>query len=357
MRSEPLMVSDSDRRILESRIRAQTLPRRDWQRTMIVLMAAKGHSNREIGDTVVMNVNDVAKWRKRYAAKGLDGLADLARSGRPPIYGPHERLRLVKTITEVPPAPKSRWTMSDVARYHADDIGISASQVWRICSTLELKPWQVRSWMTSHDRDFWAKAADICDLYLNPPEGTTVFGVDEKTGMQARSRKNPTRPAQPGGLPARQEFEYVRHGTAVLFAAVEVHAGEVTHWVTDSTRAENFIHFLNRLDALTPAHHEMHCVCDNLSAHGTPDVEAWLDAHPRVFLHRTPTHASWLNQAELVFSIFGRGLLTHGEFESTPALAMAIDDYFTDYNQRAQPFNWRYAGRPRHDESTLTDAA
>lgn len=351
MRSEPLMVPDVDRRVLESRVRAQALARRDWQRAMIVLLAADGVTNQEIGDTVAMNVNDVAKWRKRYADEGLDGLADLERSGRPPAYGPHDRLRLVKTLTEVPPAPKSRWTMADVARHHDTDIGISASQVWRICISLELKPWQVRSWMTSHDREFWAKAADVCDLYLNPPENAAVYGVDEKTGMQAKSRKNPTRPARPG-IPTRQEFEYVRNGTRVLFAAVNVRDGEVTHWVTDSTRAENFIFFLNQLDAITPAHEEMHCVIDNLSAHGTAEVEAWLDAHPRVFLHRTPTHASWLNQAELVFSILGRGLLANGEFESTAALAMAIDDYFADYNQHAKPFNWRYAAEPPNQTET-----
>ena len=119
-------------------------------------------------------------------------------------------------------------------------VAISASQVWRICRALDLKPWQVESWMTSHDPDFWAKAGDVCGLYLNPPENAVVWSVDEKSGMQATSRINPTKPAVPG-IPARREFEYRRHGTAVLFAGLDVHDGTVAGWVTDSTRSDNFV--------------------------------------------------------------------------------------------------------------------
>lgn len=205
--------------------------------------------------------------------------------------------------------------------------------------------------MTSHDPDFWVKAADVCGLYIDPPVNAVVWSVDEKTGVQARSRVNPTRPAQPrtpqrAGRRTRREFEYRRHGTAVLYAGLDVHDGQITGWVTDSTRADNFIAFLTDLVAATPAGLELHCIVDNLSAHGTAAVTEFLDRHQHVFLHRTPTHASWLNQVELFFSIMQRRLLRHGEFESVDDLATKVITFINDYNKRAKPFRWTYDGRP-----------
>jgi len=206
---------------------------------------------------------------------------------------------------------------------------------------MKIKPWQVRSWMTSHDPDFDTKAVDVCGLYLDPGENWAVFSIDEKTGMQAKSRINPTRPADID-RPARQEFEYKRHGTKALFAAFECATGEVIARPTDSTRSVNFVSFLAELDSQVPTHLELHCIVDNLAAHGTPGVEAFLDTHHRVFLHRTPTHASWLNQIEMWFSILTRQLLHTAEFADTNDLAGAIIDYVDDYNTRANPFKWTW---------------
>ncbi len=345
MRLPPLDVSPEDRVVLERRARSKTASQRDVTRARIILLAADGEPNTAIGVAVGIHHNNVAVWRKRYEAEGLGGLNDCPRPGRPVTYGHDDRLRIVKTICDTPPEPASRWTMDAVSQALADEVGISASQVWRICRGLDLKPWQVRSWMTSHDPDFWAKAADVCGLYLSPPENAVVYSIDEKSGIQARSRKNPTKPAIPGA-PARQEFEYVRHGTAVLFAALEVHDGSVDGWVADSTRADNFIAFLGDLITRTPKGLELHCIVDNLSAHSTNDVEAFLDEHHNVFLHNTPTHASWLNQVELFLSIVSRRLLKHGEFTSVDDLADRLIAFIDDYNRSARPFRWTYDGRP-----------
>jgi transposase len=345
VRLPPLVVSDTDQAELRRRVRSHTTPQRDVIRARIVLLAAQGHTNRAIAELVGLHHNQVGIWRQRYAAAGLAGLAEPKRPGRPLVYGHDERLVILKTITETPPAPASRWTMAAVARRLEDEVGISASQVWRICRALDLKPWQVRSWMTSHDPDFLAKAADVCGLYLDPPEGAVVFSVDEKTGIQATSRVNPTTPAAPG-RPTRQEFEYRRHGTAVLFAALDVHHGEVIPRISDSSRSANFVSFLADLDAAVPADRAVHVIADNLSTHKTPAVREFLAAHPRISLHHTPTHASWLNQVELFFSILTRGLLRHGEFNSVEDLATRILAFINDYNQRAKPFRWTYDGRP-----------
>jgi transposase len=346
MRLAPLKLRRGDRSHLEAVVRSGTVEARAAQRARLVLLAADGWSNRDIGDTIGMHYNQVGLWRKRYAEFGLAGLDDSERPGRPPVYGHDDVLLLVKLVTETPPDGATRWTMEALAEAMAQSgVPISASQAWRICKALDLKPWQVESWMTSHDPDFWAKASDVCGLYLDPPENAVVWSVDEKSGMQAKSRVNPTKPAVPG-TPVRREFEYKRHGTAVLFAALDVHDGGVAGWVTDSTRSENFVDFLADLVRQTPTGLDLHCIADNLSAHKTDKVTEFLTANPHVHLHYTPTHASWLNQVELFFSILERRLLRRGEFSSTDELADRIIAFIKDYNRRAAPFRWTYDGRP-----------
>jgi transposase len=327
-------------------MRAGTVEARMAKRARIVLLAADGVSNRDIAALVDLHYNQVGLWRSRYAEFGLAGLDDEERTGRPCVYDHDDVLLLVKTVTEPPPEGATRWTMDALSAAMADHgVPISASQAWRICKALDLKPWQVESWMTSHDPDFWAKAGDVCGLYLNPPANAVVWSVDEKSGMQAKSRVNPTRPAVPG-IPARREFEYRRHGTAVLFAGLKVHEGTVAGWVTDSTRSDNFVDFLADLVSQTPAGLDLHCIADNLSAHKTDKVTDFLADNPHVHLHYTPTHASWLNQVELFFSILERRLLRRGEFDSVDDLAQRIIAFIKDYNRRAAPFRWTYDGRP-----------
>lgn len=346
MRLAPLELGDGDREVLEGWARSGIVEARVAKRARIVLMAAAGRSNRDIGVVVDLHYNQVGIWRQRYQAFGLGGLGDEERSGRPVVYGHDDVLLLVKLVTSVPPDAATRWTMEALAQaMAAHGVPISASQVWRICDGLDLKPWQTESWMTSHDPDFWAKAADVCGLYLSPPDNAIVWSVDEKSGMQAKSRVNPTRPAVPG-IRARREFEYRRHGTAVLFAGLNVHEGTVAGWVTDSTRSENFVEFLADLVAQTPKGLDLHCICDNLATHKTEKVQTFLSKNPHVHLHFTPTHASWLNQVELFFSILERRVLRNGEFASVDNLADRVIAFIKDYNRRAAPFRWTYDGRP-----------
>jgi transposase len=226
-------------------------------------------------------------------------------------------------------------------------MGISASQIGRILADLDIKPHRVRSWITRpDDPGFWERAADICGLYLVPPTNALVLSVDEKTGIGARSRTRPTQPVAPG-RPARQEHEYVRHGTAILLAALDVHGGGIFQ-ATDLDRntAANFIGFLDELDAKVPAALEVHLVLDNGSSHIARDTRWWFVAHPRFHAHYTPSHASWLNQVELFFSILARRLLKRGEFRSVEDLVAKVMAFIADYNRTAAPFRWTYDGRP-----------
>ena len=346
MRLPPLKLRRGDRAELETRVRSNTIEARAAKRARVILLMADGESNRTIGELVDLHYNQVGIWRKRYEEFGLAGLEDEERPGRPVVYDHDDVLLLVKLVTEEPPEGATRWTMEALAdAMAAHGVAISASQAWRICKSLDLKPWQVESWMTSHDPDFWAKAADVCGLYLNPPHNAVVWSVDEKSGLQAKSRINPTKPAVPGKR-ERREFEYKRHGTAVLFAALDVHDGGIAGWVTDSTRSENFVDFLADLVRATPKGLDLHCIADNLSAHKTGGVATFLEQNPHVHIHYTPTHASWLNQVELFFSILERRLLRRGEFASVEELADRIIAFIKDYNRRAAPFRWTYDGRP-----------
>src|SRR6202011_3313900 len=217
MRLPPLKLRRGDRSVLESWMRAGTVEARLAKRARIVLLAADGVSHRDIGTLVDLHYNQVGLWRARYGEFGLAGLDDLERSGRPPVYDHDDVLLLVKLVTEPPPNEATRWTMEALAEaMAAHGVPISASQCWRICDALDLKPWQVESWMTSHDPDFWERAGDVCGLYLNPPQHAVVWWVDEKSQIQAKSRIAPTKPPIPGAA-RRRDYGYVRHGTAVLF--------------------------------------------------------------------------------------------------------------------------------------------
>jgi transposase len=273
-------------------------------------------------------------------------LEDRQRPGRPPVYGHDQRLRILATVTQEPPDPASHWSHRQLAQA-LSDIGISASQIGRILADLDIKPHRVRSWITRpQDPGFWERTVDICGLYLVPPTGALVLSVDEKTGMPARSRTRPTsRPAP--GRPSRPEHEEVRHATATLLAALDVHGGGIVQ-ATDLDRntAANFISFLDELDAKVPAGLDVHLVLDNGSSHIARDTRWWFVAHPRFHAHYTPTHASWLNQVELFFSILARRLLKRGEFRSVEDLVAKVMAFIADYNRTARPFRWTYDSRP-----------
>jgi transposase len=342
----PLSITDAERVELQRRVRAHTTPQRAAKRARIALLAADGLPNRQIAPLVGMNQHTVAQWRRRFETERLAGLTDRKRPGRPLVYDHDQRLRIVATVTQQPPDPASHWSHSQLAQELAD-MGISASQIGRILADLDIKPHRVRSWITRpDDPGFWERAADIRGLYLIPPTGALVLSVDEKTGIGARSRTRPTtRPAP--GRPSRQEHEYARHGTATLLAALDVHRGGILQ-ATDLDRntAANFISFLEELDAKVPADLEVHLVLDNGASHIANATRWWFSNHKRFHPHSTPTHASWLNQVELFFSILARRLLKRGEFRSVEDLVAKVMAFIADDNRTATPFRWTYDGRP-----------
>ena len=289
-----------------------------------------------------LHYNQVGVWRKRYAAYGLVGLDDSERSGRPCVYDHDDVLLLVKAVTEPPPDQATRWSMEALSRVMSDHgVPISVSQCWRICRGLDLKAWQVRSWMTSYDPDFWVKAADVCALYLDLPTSAVVFSVDEKTGAgQGPRQPHPAGLARPGRAPG------VRVRAPRPRRLMPPRAHPATCSDSSPTPPTASTQHLLGTNHGTPAELDPDVIVDNLSAHTTEKTAILLEHNPRVHLHFTPTHASWLNQVELFFSILERRLLRRGEFGSVDDLARRVIAFINDYNRRAAPFRWTYDGRP-----------
>lgn len=330
-----------ERAALEEIVRSPTSEQRMVTRARVVLLAAQGKPNRQIAPEVGLSEQKVGQWRRRFAERRLEGLADLARPGAPTTYDHDRRVEVFKTACSPAPEGETHWTVRSLA----ERVGIGKSQTHAILSEADLKPHQVRSWLTSLDPDFDTKQADVCGLYLTPPENAIVVSLDEKTGVQA---KEPIREelAPAPGKPARREFEYRRHGVQALLAALLVHTGEVIGEVYDRNSRVEFIDFLDRLEAEIPAGKQVHAILDNLQVHKTAEVRAWLETHPRWTFHFTPTHASWLNQVELFFSILTRRLLRRGSFKSKADLKGQLLAFIARYNPTAKPFAWTYQGKP-----------
>lgn len=341
--SEDVVVLGMRRRMrLEALVRRQTTPQRLVMRARIVLAAWRGDANAKIAGELGCSVDTVRRWRRRFCREGMPGLCDRPRPGRPPIYGLDAQLLLVATVTQTPPQADAQWTHRLLADHLREPLGISASQVGRILKALDLKPHRVRGWLNRPaDPQFQAKAQAVCALYLDPPTDTVLLSVDEKTSMQAKSRKHPTRPLRVG-RPERREFEYVRHGTVSLLAAMHVTDGTVIPKIIARNNSDAFIEFLTDLDQRVDPAKKIHLIADNGSSHVSKQTRAWLASHPRFTVTYTPKHASWLNMIELFFSILARRLLRRGEFGSRQDLADKLLTFIKVYNRTAKPFRWTY---------------
>ncbi len=344
----PVALDEETRGVLQRIASSAKAQVRQVLRARIVLVAADGAGNAAIARHLAVSVNTVRKWRGRFAERGLDGLKDAGRSGRPRRYDDLVRVAVVAAATSTPPGPAATWTHAAIAAQVAGTVfaPISASQVGRVLAGLDLKPHKVTGWLTRRDTpDFWDRVRDICALYRTPPKGTIVLSIDEKTAIQARERRYPSQPAAPGRA-TRREFEYRRHGTASIVAALDITTGQTLIETIQRNNAPTFTAFLDRLDRILPRDKDIHMVLDNGSAHTARHTRAWLAAHPRWHVHWTPPHASWLNQVELVFSALTRAVLRNGGFTSRNDLIEKIDAWTIRRNEHARLFRWTYQGTP-----------
>lgn len=273
--------------------------------------------------------------RRRFRDAGVAGLATRPKAGRKDHAVPAAtEERLVELAMSPPPAGRSRWT----TRLLAKEVGLTSGCVSDVLRRNGLKPHLVRTYKVSRDPDFVAKVRDIVGLYLNPPEHAVVLSVDEKTSIQALERTQRPLPLR-SGRATRHTHDYKRHGVLDLYAALNVATGDVTHRLSASHTAADFLTFMRQVVRAYPDQ-ELHVILDNSSTHGTPEVRAWLAAHPRVHFHYTPTSASWLNQVEGFFGILGKQSLSLTDFPSKKALRDHLAAYMRAWTKNPTPFVW-----------------
>lgn len=281
-KAAPLTLRDGDEQELQRLLRSSTAPSGLVQRARIVLLAAGGASNTAIAAQVGVSRPTAISWRARYEARGIDGLHDEERSGRP------RQIDRLEVITLTPPPKKyaiTHWS----TRLLGAHLGISDHAVATIWRDYGVQPWRSESFRFSTDPQLEAKIVDVVGLYLNPPENAVVLSVDEKSQIQALDRTAPILPMQPH-LIERRSHDYVRHGTSTLFAALEVATGKVTGRMADRHRHQEFLTFLRQIARAYPEQ-DLHLIMDNYAAHKHPNVKAWLEHNPRITCHFTPTHA------------------------------------------------------------------
>jgi transposase len=341
-----LTLTAAERAELERRLRSRKIRAEDAKRAQVILMLAKGESFAAITTAVGCYPDYVSRWKQRFEAERLAGLRAKYRGQPARVRTPAMEARILAKTQQRPPDGSTHWSTRKLAKV----LGISHVLVLRVWRRAGLQPHRFERYMLSDDPNFEEKAADVLGLYLNPPQHAAVFAADEKTAIQALDRLDPILPLSPGRA-ERHGFEYYRHGTLSLYAALNTRTGTIVgHTVPRHTSAA-FVDFLSDIVATQSPRREIHVIVDNLSAHKTKGVQAFLDAHPRVRLHFTPTYSSWLNQVELWFAKIERDLLARGVFTSIPDLARKIRRYIAQYNKDPKPIRWTYRD-PAHRITT-----
>src|SRR5881296_1478603 len=332
-----LTLTIDERTELERRVRSLKIRSEDARRARVILMLANGDSYSTIEATVPCFRDYINLWRRRFLAARVDGLQPRYKGQPPTVLTPAMEARVLEKTRQAPPDGSTHWSTRKLGRV----LKIHHNLVAKAWQRAGLQPHRFERYMRSDDPDFEPKAADVIGLYVNPPDHAAVFAVDEKTAIQALDRLDPVLPLSPGRA-ERHGFEYYRHGTLSLLAALDTQSGEVLgHTVPPHTSAA-FVAFLGDIVATQPKRREIHVIADNLSTHKTQAVEEFLEQNPKVRFHFTPTYSSWLNQVELWFAKIQRDVITRGVFTSVADLARKLRKYIRAYAQAARPFRWTY---------------
>ena len=337
--SSTLDLTPGERRELHRRVRVRTERAEDTRRARMILALDRGESYTEIARALSCNRSWISRWKERFLADRLAGLysRNLGRVVEKDTPKLAAKI-LAWTLKRKPRDGSTHWSTRKLAK----ELGVSHMMVARVWVRAGVKPHRLEHYMLSNDPDFEKKAADIIGLYLQPPEHAAVFCVDEKTAIQALDRTDPVLPLSPGRA-ERHGFEYYRHGTLSLYAALNTRTGKVLGKTVSRHTSAEFVAFLEQIVAHQPRRREIHVIADNLSAHKTKLVQQFLEEHPRVHLHYIPTYSSWLNQIEIWFSKIERDVIARGIFTSKRDLSRKLLRYIRKYNEDAIPIKWTYS--------------
>jgi transposase len=344
--SDSIVLTDSQQLELSRIAQSRSLPAGYVFRARLILMLAEGASFSAIKQRLRTTAPTISRWKQRFLASGIDGLDTYHPGQTAPVLTPALRARILSATRKRPKDGSTHWS----CRKLASTLGVSKDAIHRVWKEAGLKPHRLQRYMASDDPEFESKAADIIGLYLNPPQHAAVFCVDEKTAIQALDRLDPVLPLSPGRA-ERHGFEYYRHGTLSLYAALDTATGRVHGKTAARHTSRDFVAFLEEVVSLCPPHQQIHIILDNLSAHKTARVHVFLEQNPRVRFHFTPTYSSWLNQVELWFARIERDVIARGIFTSVPDLARKLRRYINAYSTNARPIQWKYSDPSRRIRS------
>lgn len=337
--AETIALSAEERDELEQMTRSRSLPAADIFRARLILMLAEGLPYRTIQERLGTTAATISRWKDRFLKGRIAGLMEIRHPGKKPfVITAALTARVLAATRRKPKDGSTHWSCRKLAKH----LGIGKDAVQRIWQRAELKPHRLERYMASNDPDFESKAADIIGIYLNPPLHAAVFCVDEKSAIQALDRLDPVLPMSPGRA-ERHGFEYFRHGTLSLYAALDVQTGKVLGKTTARHTSDEFVLFLEEIVLSCKPCQEIHIILDNLSAHKTKKVAAFLQQHSRVRFHFTPTYSSWLNQVEIWFARIEREVISRGIFLSVQDLSRKLMRYIRAYSANARPFKWKYS--------------
>jgi transposase len=333
----PIVLSESEARRLRILSKRKRIEARVADRARLILLAAEGKQNIDIGAELGLDRRSVALWRARFVAEGIEGLMhDAPRPGRPRRLSAEREAKVVQvTLHETPPGA-THWSTRRLARH----LGLNKDQIQRIWHRHGLKPHRVKGFKLSRDKHFVEKLIDIVGLYMNPPEHALVLCCDEKSQIQALNRSQPGLPLSKGKK-ATMTHDYKRHGTTTLFAALNMLDGQLTtSMCMPRHRHQEWLRFLRQIERDTPAQLDLHLIADNYCTHKHPSVQRWLAKHPRIHMHFTPTSSSWLNMVERFFRDLSENRLRRASFTSVQDLEAAIHDYIAHHNLEPKPYIW-----------------
>ena len=334
--AQPILITDEERELLTRWARGRSTPARLVARAKIVLLAASGLQNQQIARQVGTDRFTVARWRSRFAQEHLGGIEkDAPRSGRKPTRRNRLAARIIERTTQTRPAQATHWSVRTLARA----LNVSESMVHRVWKANNLKPHLTRSFKLSNDPRFVEKVIDVVGLYLNPPDRALVLCVDEKSQIQALDRTQPGLPIKKGRC-GTMTHDYVRNGTTTLFAALEMAEGTLIGACMPRHRHQEWIKFLQLIDAQTPSELALHLIADNYRTHKHPKVQTWLSKHPRFHMHFIPTSSSWLNLVERWFREITEKRIRRESFSSVKQLIATITDYIAHHNGAPHAFVW-----------------
>lgn len=332
----PLTLLEQENSILQRWIHSPSTPQGIAQRARMIILASKGMANHAIAQRLSVSRPTVILWRKRFEKKGSEGLLKIEQGrGRKPEITLSAIKQIIHDTLYTTPVDSTHWSLRTLAKKHS----VSYFFIKKVWHAHGLKPHLVKTFKLSNDPHFTEKLKDVVGLYLNSPEHALVFSLDEKTQIQALDRTQQPLPLTYNHRKTTTH-DYKRNGITSLFAALNILKGEVIGACMKRHRHQEFIKFLNRIDASVEKGLEVHCIVDNYATHKHPKVKSWLNKHPRFHFHFIPTSSSWLNLVERWFGEITRKRIRRGTFSNVDQLVQAIEDYIQINNQNPKPFVW-----------------